>query len=160
MLQPGALRDVLNFECSQSGGYSRIGGYERIDGRAIPSSATYVVIQFDTFVNTPTVGQTIIQANTNAQGTVALINDVLGQRYLVICNESGSFNQTDDITIQLGLVITAANTPFVVTSANSPYTVLNPIDLGTPITTNINITSAMNAQFGKRTNSRRYWDGI
>jgi hypothetical protein len=35
-LQPGALRDCLNYECGQFGGYTRIQGYERFDGHASP----------------------------------------------------------------------------------------------------------------------------
>ena len=45
-LQPGALRDSLNFECSQAGGYARIAGYERYDGQTSPSGATYTTAAF------------------------------------------------------------------------------------------------------------------
>lgn len=44
-LQPGALRDALNFEVSPFGGYTRIEGYERFDGRLSPSAATYTIVQ-------------------------------------------------------------------------------------------------------------------
>ena len=44
-LLPGVLRDTLNFECAQQGGYARIEGYERFDGRQSPSSATFSIIQ-------------------------------------------------------------------------------------------------------------------
>ena len=40
-LIPGVVRRALNFECSINGGYTRIAGYERFDGRARPSDATY-----------------------------------------------------------------------------------------------------------------------
>jgi hypothetical protein len=33
-LQPGSLRDSVNFEVAQFGGYTRIDGYERVDGQA------------------------------------------------------------------------------------------------------------------------------
>lgn len=44
-LQAGALRDVLNFEVAQFGGYSRVEGYERFDGKISPSEATFVIVQ-------------------------------------------------------------------------------------------------------------------
>jgi hypothetical protein len=43
-LKPGAARDARNFECSITGGYSRIAGYERFDGRPNPSDATYLTM--------------------------------------------------------------------------------------------------------------------
>lgn len=87
-LQPGALRDVLNFECAQFGGYARVEGYERIDGHAAPSAATYTIVQIGgpadftsdftsdftiaptTFTNVPSVGQVVTQAVTGATGTI------------------------------------------------------------------------------------------
>ncbi len=33
-LPPGFARKAANFECNVSGGYTRIAGYERFDGRA------------------------------------------------------------------------------------------------------------------------------
>ncbi len=44
-LQPGALRDCLNFEVAPFGGYRRTDGYERFDGQPSPSSATYTIVQ-------------------------------------------------------------------------------------------------------------------
>ena len=38
-LQPGVARRAANFECSINGGYTRIAGYERFDGRPSPSAA-------------------------------------------------------------------------------------------------------------------------
>ena len=43
-LVPGVVRRALNFECSINGGYTRISGYERFDGRVKPSDATYVAL--------------------------------------------------------------------------------------------------------------------
>src|SRR5436190_10389746 len=44
-LLPGVLRDTLNFECAQQGGYARIEGYERFDGRPLSSAATFQIVQ-------------------------------------------------------------------------------------------------------------------
>lgn len=47
-LAPGACRDALNFELSESGGYRRVKGYERFDGRTAPSDAQYLVLVLST----------------------------------------------------------------------------------------------------------------
>jgi hypothetical protein len=88
-LQPGALQECVNFEVASTGGYSRVEGYERFDGRTSPSSVTYTLVQmagtssqdftsdFDSdfgslpgFITTPTVGQVLVQTLTGATGTV------------------------------------------------------------------------------------------
>ena len=44
-LQNGALRDVLNFEVAQYGGYARIDGYDRFSGQFAPHEANYTLVQ-------------------------------------------------------------------------------------------------------------------
>ena len=46
-LPPGSLRDCINFACLPVGGYYRIPGYERHDGRPKPSSAQFVTVDVD-----------------------------------------------------------------------------------------------------------------
>jgi hypothetical protein len=73
-LQAGALRDCLNFEVGMFGGYSRIDGYERVDGQAAPSAATYTVVWMAAPLTTvPTVGQVVTQAATGATGTIIAV---------------------------------------------------------------------------------------
>ncbi len=43
--QPGVLQDAINFECAPFGGYTRIEGYERFDGRTAPSEADFTLVQ-------------------------------------------------------------------------------------------------------------------
>ena len=43
-LPSGVARDAVNYEVSITGGYSRIAGYERFDGRPNPSDATYTLL--------------------------------------------------------------------------------------------------------------------
>ena len=72
-LVPGVVRRALNFECSINGGYSRIAGYERFDGRARPSDATYTALG----VNTPqnvTVGVTLTGSLSSSTGKVIVID--------------------------------------------------------------------------------------
>ena len=91
-LQPGALRDALNFECAQSGGYARIDGYERYDGRPAPSAATFIVVQVSSFTNVPSVGAAITQASSGASGTVAAVVNVVGGTYMVVTQTAGIFD--------------------------------------------------------------------
>lgn len=69
-LKPGVVRDSLNYECGTLGGYSRISGYERFDGRPSPSSAAYASIYADAFAVTPVVGNTLTGNTSGATGYV------------------------------------------------------------------------------------------
>lgn len=113
-LQPGALRDVLNYEVAPFGGYSRIDGYERFDGQPSPSAATFLLVQvgsgyliepdftddFNTDFNTgllhvlPQIGQVVLQAETNATGVIVAV--VQGPApYLVLTRVEGNFDQSN-----------------------------------------------------------------
>lgn len=65
-LPPGALRDCLNFACLANGGYYRIDGYERFDGRPSPSDAT--IIALDIAI---TPGKSIVVGDQGQFGNVA-----------------------------------------------------------------------------------------
>lgn len=54
-VKPGALINCLNYEPDALGGYRRPAGYERYDGRARPSDATYELIAC-TMSSTPAAG--------------------------------------------------------------------------------------------------------
>lgn len=97
-MQPGALRDALNFEVALTGGYSRIAGYERFDGRPSPSDASFLVVQVSSFTNVPAVGDAITQAGSGATATVAAVNNVAGAYYMVVTKTSGTFAATGTIT--------------------------------------------------------------
>lgn len=88
-MYPGVLRDVQNFEVSSvaSGGYIRIGGYERYDGRAAPSDALITYVQYPTLTNTPTVGQTLTGFTSGATGTIV----VVAANYMVLTQVTGTF---------------------------------------------------------------------
>lgn len=144
-LQPGALRAGQNFECSQSGGYARIQGYERFDGDAAPSAATYTIVQVSSFTTVPAVGATLSQPTTSASGTVVVVNNVPGACYIVVTQVTGAFNYTDLLySTGAPLVITSAN-PQTITAAN-PLTVTDAI-VGTAIIPSVSISSQLNAQY-------------
>lgn len=108
-LQAGALRDCLNFEVGQSGGYTRIQGYERLDGRPKPSAAGYTIVQVDAFTNLPAVGDSTTQAGSGATGVVAAVNNVAGAYYMVMTKVVGVFNFTGAITVGATPIGTAIN---------------------------------------------------
>lgn len=121
-LQPGAVKLSQNFECSQSGGYSRIQGYERFDGRTSPSDATYRIIQFNTFLLTPSIGDTLTQTTSGATGKVIAVNTMAGSAYVAITQATGTFDS-------------------VHTVGNGSGTI------GTPVAQNVIIDSRTNAQY-------------
>lgn len=116
-LQPGALRDVLNYEVAQFGGYSRVDGYERVDGRASPSAAVYTIVQVGgvflvppdfttdfntdftqaTFSNIPSVGQVVTQAVSGATGKIIAVV-IAPVPFLVLTQVTGIFDQTNLLT--------------------------------------------------------------
>lgn len=73
-LRPGVARDSLNFEVSITGGYSRIAGYERFDGRTAPGDAALFAFQLSTPFLSPT--GTVITTAGGATATVVAIDGV------------------------------------------------------------------------------------
>lgn len=106
-LQPGALRDVLNFEVAAFGGYSRVDGYERFDGQLSPTAAFYTLVQVVSFVRVPTVGQVITQTGSGAIGTViaAVTSPV---PYIALTKVTGDFNDTGVLSIPGPLTVGTA----------------------------------------------------
>ena len=72
-LPPGVARDALNFEISITGGYTRIPGYERFDGRPSPADAVYTLISVANSA-TLAVGNTITNLAATTSGVVIAIS--------------------------------------------------------------------------------------
>lgn len=72
-LPPGVARSSVNFECSITGGYTRIAGYERYDGRPNPSDASYAAIAV-TITGSISAGNTITGATSGATGVVFIVS--------------------------------------------------------------------------------------
>ena len=94
-LKPGVVRDGTNFECSPTGGYTRIAGYERYDGLAKPSDAVATLIQVASFTNTPSVGQTLTGVTSGATGYILAVTAT----YMVLTQVSGTFNGTEAVAV-------------------------------------------------------------
>ena len=74
-LTPGKLISAINFEPDLNGGYRRMAGIERYDGRARPSDAVYYTI--DGEITGPLlIGQQIVGATSGATAYVAAIESV------------------------------------------------------------------------------------
>ena len=69
-LAPGICRDALNFECSITGGYTRIAGYERFDGHpTAPSAAGFTLIALSN-ISLLANGNVMVGQTSGATGTV------------------------------------------------------------------------------------------
>lgn len=93
-LKPGYLRDALNFEASILGGYTRIAGYERNDGRTAPSAATYLTLTANV-TGTIAVGNTITGGTSAATGVVIYRAGTL----VVYTKSTGTFQAAENILV-------------------------------------------------------------
>jgi hypothetical protein len=93
-LPPGYVRRAANFEASITGGYTRITGYERFDGRPSPSDAIYDV--FECSLTTPVLVGTTIEGATS--GETAVVIAVVGTR-LVVSKETGDFTDGEGLLV-------------------------------------------------------------
>ena len=98
MLPPGVARQAVNFECSITGGYTRIQGYERYDGHARPSDAIYLVLSC-TITGAIAVGDTVTGATLGGTGKVIARSG----SDVIITRQTGSF--------QLGEVLNVSAAP-------------------------------------------------
>lgn len=85
-LRPGTMRRAANFECSITGGYTRIAGYERFDGRPAPSAALYNVLTISV-ASAIAVGNTVVGDTSGATGKVIYISGGT----VVITRQTGVF---------------------------------------------------------------------
>lgn len=93
-LPSGFARRAANFECSINGGYTRIAGYERYDGHANPSDATYNTIVCN-LTGTVAVGDTVTGVTSgNAGKVIAKVGSTL-----VMTRESGFYTNGESITV-------------------------------------------------------------
>jgi hypothetical protein len=98
-LYAGACQQAENFECSITGGYTRVAGYERFDGHTKPSDGSYEIIAVQAFINTPTVGQTLTGNTSGVTSEIIAVTDA----YMVVARADGSY--TDGETVKVGATI-------------------------------------------------------
>ncbi len=93
-LRNGYLRDALNWEQSITGGYSRIAGYERHDGRPSPSAATYNVLTLA--ITVPILAGNVITGVTS--GATCVVISVT-ESLVAYTKATGSFVVAETITV-------------------------------------------------------------
>lgn len=93
-LPPGFARRASNFECSINGGYTRIAGYERFDGHANPSDATYNILACN-ITGTVVVGNTVTGVTSGNTGKVIYIDG----SNLVMTRETGFYQNGETIQV-------------------------------------------------------------
>jgi hypothetical protein len=113
-LKPGALRDTLNYECSVTGGYTRIPGYERADGRPAPSDATFTTIDVSA-LGALIVGNTINGQTSGATGVVIAIDTLR----VAFTKATGTFQVGENVRIGAVVIGTATAVPGILTDART-----------------------------------------
>lgn len=106
-LGKGNCIDAQNFEPEITGGYRRKDGFERYDGRAIPSSASYYVISAN-ITATLVIGNTITGATSAATGKILYI---IGTR-LVLGRVTGTFVSGEALQVAAVTKATSTSTAF------------------------------------------------
>lgn len=71
-IKPGFVREAQNYEIGEYGGYHRLDGYERYDGRPKPHDATYTVLAC-TITGSISAGDTITGVTSAATGYVIAV---------------------------------------------------------------------------------------
>lgn len=100
-LAAGAAREIVNYECPLTGGYMRVSGYERYDGRTSPSSVTFKILPIATFLNTPAVGNTLTGGTSGATGVIIAV----GTTYVIVTRVLVATFQPGEMTDVSGTVI-------------------------------------------------------
>lgn len=114
--KPGKLRRAQNFEAAQLGGYSRISGYERFDGRPKPSAAQYAILAA-TITGSPSVGQTLTGATSGATGVIIALPASNDQ--FVLTKVTGTYQAGENLNVG-GPTIATATSSQVPDSASTP----------------------------------------
>lgn len=87
MVKPGRVLSSVNFEPDNNGGYTKMNGLERFDGKASPSDASYYVAECN-ITGTVLFGDTITGVTSGVTAVVVL---VVGATKLVLTKVTGVF---------------------------------------------------------------------
>ncbi len=106
-LKPGVLKDSLNYEVSVTGGYRRIDGYERHDGRPNPSDAVFATVTASA-VTGLAAGDSINGQTSGATAVVVAVVDLV----VIYTKATGTFqvgeNLREGLTV-IGTITDIAN---------------------------------------------------
>lgn len=110
-LAGGVLKFALNFECGVTGGYTRVGGYERFDGQPSPAdnSNLFTVIEFDVdylldgdgeqildgdgepIWQSPTAEPEVGDAIVSSGGAAGVVAYIIDDGRVAVCQVTGTF---------------------------------------------------------------------
>jgi len=93
-IAPGFVREAQNYEVGVNGGYVRILGYERFDGRASPSDATYSMLP-STITGSVSVGNTVTGVTSSATGVVVAVE----ASALAVTKVTGVFDASEVLNV-------------------------------------------------------------
>lgn len=119
-LKPGVLRDSLNYEINTTGGYSRIAGYERYDGRPNPSDAA-VSSLIASAVTGLAVGDSINGQTSGATGVIIAISGTS----VFYTKATGAFTVGENLREGLTVIGTITATAAGLTNAQTLAQYLN-----------------------------------
>lgn len=94
-IQPGVAIDAANFVPEISGGYKRVGGYERYDGHTKPSDGVYYIAAVVLSVSVA-VGATITGVTS---GSTAVVIAVPDSTHLVVTRRSAAFTNGETLNV-------------------------------------------------------------
>lgn len=109
-VKPGHARDAQNFECSINGGYTRIPGYERFDGRPSPSAANVGTLLV-ALSGTLAVGNAVNGQTSGATATVAAIEASI----VAFSKSTGTFVAGENLRIVTTVVGTITTSGVAIT---------------------------------------------
>lgn len=115
LVPPGKLLSSNNFEPDIFGGYRRMGGIERFDGRTSPTDAPYYVLR-GTITGTINVNDTVVGDTSGATGKVLYINAAITPDEVVITRLTGTFVAE---TIKIGAATVAIITDITMNGASN-----------------------------------------
>lgn len=96
--EPGSARASINYEVAFGGGFERVQGFERFDGRDRPSDATYSTLVPVAALTGVVAGDALTGASSGASGTVIYVGpDLQGTAFLALTAISGSFAISEQI---------------------------------------------------------------
>lgn len=104
----GNALEAMNYEPGLMGGYKRIDGFERYDGRPAPSSATYTFLEGDP-VAPIALGATVTGATSGATGVAVVANQAAGA--LAVTKVVGAFQAGEQLLVAGQVVGTLTDIP-------------------------------------------------
>ena len=101
-INPGACLDAMNYQPKLFGGYERIDGFERYDGRARPSDAVYWY-GTASISTSLLVGQSVVGITSGAVGVVAIaVTAPTTSGALVLTKVTGTFQSGESLRVSYG----------------------------------------------------------